>query len=70
VAKETDMAKKEFIIEFEFTSTKADGDSYKRTAIVKAYTPSGALAVARIVGFQEFGARFNDNCIDWRVINN
>lgn len=64
------MAKRDFIIEFTFTSTKADGESYTRTALARAYTPSGALAIARIVGFQEFGARFTDNCIDWRVINN
>jgi hypothetical protein len=64
------MAKKEYTIEFTFTPTKADGDSYTRTAKVQAYTPSAALAIARIVGFQEFGARFNDNCIDWRIINN
>lgn len=61
------MARREFKIEYDFTSTKADGDDYSRSIIVKADSARAALAVARIEGFKHFGARFNDNCFDWRI---
>lgn len=61
------MAKHEITIEYEFTSVHADGDNYTRTATIRAENESAALKIAHIVGFSEFGARFNDNCIDWRV---
>ena len=59
---------REYIVEYEFTSTKADGDSYKRRLTIKAKNVCTALILAKIDGFREFGARFNDNCIDWNVI--
>jgi hypothetical protein len=62
------MAKREITIEYEFTSTSAYGDNYTRTATVKADNEQAAMTVARIVGFEWFGARFNDNCVDWRVV--
>jgi hypothetical protein len=61
------MKKREFTIEYEFTSIEAHGGNYTRTRLVKAQDEQTALAVARIVGFSEFGARFNENCIDWRI---
>lgn len=61
------MARREFTIEYEFCSTRADGDNYTREVTVSANDEQAALRVARIVGFEWFGARFNDNCIDWRI---
>jgi len=63
------MAQRDFILEYEFTSTRADGDSYTRRRVVKASDEKSALFVARMVGFSEFGERFTENCFDWRVIN-
>lgn len=60
------MTRKAFHIEYEFTSTKADGDTYVRYLDIVAKNLASALSVARIEGFRAFGARFNDNCIDWR----
>jgi 1,2-phenylacetyl-CoA epoxidase PaaB subunit len=60
---------KAFNIEFEFTSSKAYGDNYKLYATVEAKNAEQALNIAHIVGFKQFGARFNDNCIDWRIKN-
>jgi hypothetical protein len=57
-----------FTIEYEFISTKADGDSYTHRLQIKAQNAQSALIIARIEGFRAFGARFNDNCIDWRVV--
>ncbi|MER8924293.1 hypothetical protein [Mesorhizobium sp. M0859] len=62
------MAKREFIIEYEFSSTSAYGDSYTRRVTVSAEHEKEALYVARIVGFERFGARFTDNCFDWRIV--
>lgn len=59
---------REYVVEYEFTSTKADGDSYKRRRTIKAKNVCTALLLAKIEGFREFGARFNDNCIDWNVV--
>lgn len=53
-------------IAYEFTSTKADGDSYVLHLDIKAKNVAAAMSVACIEGFRAFGARFNDNCIDWR----
>lgn len=61
------MAKREITIEYEFTSTRADGDNYTRRLSIKADNEQAALNIAHIVGFREFGARFNDNCVDWRI---
>lgn len=61
------MARRKIVIEYEFVSTRADGDAFLRYATVKAENEQAALAVARIVGFEWFGALFNDNCIDWRI---
>lgn len=61
------MAKREITIEYEFTSARADGDNYTRTRVIKAENEQVAINIAGIIGFSEFGARFNDNCIDWRV---
>jgi len=58
---------REFIIEYEFTSSVANGKNYTHTATVKAKNEKEALRVAHITGFNQFGARFNDNCIDWRI---
>ena len=57
-----------FKIRYEFTSTRADGDEYFRTIEVQARSVAGALTIARIEGFRAFGARFNDNCTDWQVV--
>ncbi|WP_089177220.1 hypothetical protein [Bosea sp. AS-1] len=59
---------RDYIIEYEFTSTKAQGDNYTRRLVVKTSDVRAALAAARIEGFSAFGAAFNDNCIDWRVV--
>ena len=62
------MATQQFKILYTFTSTRADGDAYTRTLTVKAKTAQDALgAIARIEGFRAFGARFNDNCVDWEL---
>jgi hypothetical protein len=58
---------KEFIIEYEFSSTRAYGDAYKRRLIVKAHDEKGALSIAKIEGFRAFD-RFNDNCTDWNIV--
>lgn len=58
---------KTFAMEYEFTSTRADGDNYTRVLHIDARNEQAALNVARIAGFDAFGARFNDNCIDWRI---
>jgi hypothetical protein len=63
------MARKDFTVEFEFTSTQAYGDNYTRRIAVKAETAREAETVARFAGWEEFGARFTDNCVDWRVVN-
>ena len=60
------MTRKVFRIEYEFTSTKADGDAYVRHLDIVANDVASAMSVARIEGFRAFGAQFNDNCIDWR----
>ena len=62
------MARKDFTVEFEFTSTAAYGDNYTRRITVKAKTAREADNAARIAGWEAFGARFTDNCVDWRVI--
>lgn len=61
------MAKREITVEFEFVSIHAYGDSYTICIIIKADDERAALNVAHIVGFEYWGARFNDNCIDWRI---
>jgi hypothetical protein len=63
------MAQRLIKMEYEFTSTRADGDGYKITIDIRADNERAALAVARIEGFRHFGARFNDNCVDWRVLS-
>ena len=63
------MAAQNFIIEYEFTSTRADGDNYTRRATVKATDKRSAMSVVRIAGWENFGARFTDNCVDWRVVS-
>lgn len=62
------MSKREFKMEYEFTSTKADGNSYSRTVNISADSEKAAYAAARIEGFTQFGARFTDNCVDWRIV--
>jgi len=62
------MAARFFKVEYEFTSVHAYGDNYTRRAIVKAMTAQEAITIARIEGFSLFGARFTDNCVDWRVV--
>lgn len=62
------MAKRDITIEYEFSSSRADGDSYKRRAVVKADNEQAALNVAHTIGFEWFGAAFNDNCFDWRIV--
>lgn len=61
------MAKRNIVIEYEFVSTKAYGDNYTLTLAVSASNEKAALNIAHIMGFKVFGARFNDNCIDWRI---
>jgi len=60
------MASK-FKITFFFTSTSAYGDSYTHQRTIEARNLAGAESVARIIGFKEFGARFSDNCYDWKA---
>jgi hypothetical protein len=62
------MADHDFIVEYEFSSTRADGDAYTRRRTIKAKSASAAITLARIVGFSEFGERFTDNCFDWRIV--
>lgn len=61
------MAKREFKVEFEFVSSKADGNNYSRTLNIKAENEKSALNIARLEGFSAFGARFTDNCVDWKI---
>jgi hypothetical protein len=61
------MTTKTFTVEFEFVATRADGDPYTRTREIKAKSSLAALAAARTIGFAEFGERFTENCIDWRI---
>lgn len=62
------MAKKTFIVQFEFTSSKADGDNYTRTVEVKAKTAKDAEDTAWFQRVSIFGAKGNDNAIDCRTI--
>lgn len=62
------MAKRKIVLEYEFTSAFADGDNYTLRIDVRAENEKAALNMARIVGFEWFGAKFNDNCVDWRVV--
>ena len=61
------MARKIFTVEFEFVSVRAYGDNYTRTREIKADNAQDALAVARAIGFSEFGNLFTENCVDWRI---
>ena len=61
------MAKRDIRVEYEFVSSRADGDSYTHIITIRAHNEHAALAVAHIFGFNHFGAKFNDNCIDWRI---
>jgi hypothetical protein len=67
-AGETEVAMQSFIIEYEFTSTRADGDNYTLRATVQAKDKLRAIHLARAEGWDRFGARFTDNCVDWRVV--
>jgi hypothetical protein len=58
---------KDHTIRYYFTSTKAWGDDYSVPVTVMAKSRQSAEAQARLIGFDRFGARFNDNCFDWRV---
>jgi hypothetical protein len=64
------MAQQDFIVEFEFTSTSADKDNYTIRRTIRASSARSALSLVKTasIGFSEFGARFTDNCVDWRVI--
>lgn len=62
------MAKREYIVEFDFTSSKADGNNYTRRLTVKADSVSEAETIARLSAFSAFGAAFTDNCVDWRAV--
>lgn len=63
------MAQQEFIVEFEFTSTRADGDNYTVQRPIRASSAQSAIALVTTagIGFSEFGERFTDNCVDWRI---
>lgn len=61
------MAKRDIKVEYEFVSTRADGNNSFRTLVITAETEQVAMNVAKIEGFKAFGALFNDNCIDWKV---
>jgi hypothetical protein len=56
-----------YTIKYLFTSVRADGDEYMVPITIDAKSRQSAEAQARLVGFDRFGARFNDNCVDWRV---
>jgi len=60
--------RRDYTIEYEFTSSRADGDNYTRRRSVRASYAREALVIAGIIGFTEFGARFTDNCVDWRIV--
>lgn len=64
------MSQQDFIVEFEFTSTRADGNNYTIRRTIRASSAKGAISLvtAANIGFSEFGARFTDNCVDWRVV--
>lgn len=57
-----------FTVEFEFTSTKAYGENYTMTRVIRAKNAQAAIVSAKLIGFSEFGARFTDNCVDWRIL--
>lgn len=63
------MAKQDFTIEYEFSSTQAYGASYTARRVVNAEDVQSALTIARLIGFSEFGPRFTENCFDWRVVH-
>jgi hypothetical protein len=54
-----------FKITYTFVSTRADGDDYTRSIYIHAANYKAAMAMARTIGFTNYGARFNDNCVDW-----
>lgn len=62
------MAQKLYKVEFDFVSSKADGDLYKRTVEVKASTAVQAENIAWMQRVSFFGERGNDNAIDCRAI--
>lgn len=62
------MAKQTFIVEYTFTSSKAYGHDYTLRLDIRADNEKAALNVAKIEGFSHFGARFNDNCYDWQIV--
>ena len=57
-----------FKVTYLFTSTKADGEEYRRTRLMDAASSFDLTDdLIRAEGFREFGARFTDNCTDWTV---
>jgi hypothetical protein len=59
--------RRKFLVEYQFTSTKADGDAYKQRVVIEAANEAAALREASRRGFSEFGAKFTDNCFDWAI---
>lgn len=58
-----------FRVQYLFVSSKAYGEDYAITVDIKARDAKSALTIAGIEGFSRFGARFTENCIDWRIAN-
>ena len=58
---------KDFKIEFEFTSSRADGDNYTITRTIRAKNARQAITIAGITGVSEFGMRW-DNMSDYRLV--
>jgi hypothetical protein len=59
--------RRKFLVEYQFTSTKADGDAYTRRLVIDGANEAAALREAGRRGFSEFGAKFTDNCFDWAI---
>lgn len=62
------MAKRDFTVEFTFTSTKAYGDDYTLRVTIRARNAKEAEDTAWMQRVSFFGARGNDNAIDCRTI--
>lgn len=61
-------AKRDFVVEFTFTSTKAYGDEYKAKVTIRARNAKEAEDTAWMQRGTLFGARGTDNATDCRTI--
>ena len=61
------MAKAKFIVTCEFSSVHADGQAYKVDVEVMAESAASAEHILNINRVTWFGAKGNDNLLDWRA---